>query len=106
MLAPPLGSWRPHLGKILDPPLNTLVETSDIWLKLIKPTWGPIDEESMSIELPLLQLQMIDKRLKKSARVHGISAQLHGPSNITEMQDLPVGEIWIKADEIPDELTE
>ena len=22
MLAPPLGSWRPHLGEILDPPLH------------------------------------------------------------------------------------
>ena len=25
MLAPPLGSWRPLLGEILDPPLNIIL---------------------------------------------------------------------------------
>ena len=60
----------------------------------------------MSSELAVLKLQIIDKRLKTSARVHGITVQLHGPSNITEVQDLPVGDMWIKTGEILDELIE
>ena len=35
MLAPPLETWRPHLGEILDPPLNVkpLLETGMITLR-------------------------------------------------------------------------
>ena len=40
MLAPPLGSWRPLLGEILDPPLPLLSICSSVEKIVMQPTRG------------------------------------------------------------------